>query len=84
MSQTAERAVAERVLEISRLFNAPRELVYAAWTDPKQLAQWWGPKGFTNPRCEVDVRPGGKIHIDMRAPDGVVYPMAGAFREVIP
>jgi len=84
MPQIAEGAVVERVLEISRLFNAPRELVFAAWTDPTQLAQWWGPKGFTNPRCEVNVRPGGKIHIDMRAPDGTVYPMGGTFREVIP
>lgn len=79
-----QTATAERVLEIKRLFNAPRELVFAAWTDPEQLARWWGPKGFTNPRCEADARPGGKIHIDMRAPDGVVYPMGGEFREVVP
>jgi uncharacterized protein YndB with AHSA1/START domain len=84
MAQVAENAVAERVLEIRRIFNAPREVVFEAWTNPEQLAQWWGPKGFTNPRCEADARPGGAIHIDMRAPNGAVYPMSGEFREVTP
>ena len=46
------------------------------------MAQWWGPKGFTNPFCELDARPGGAIRIHMRAPDGVVFPMTGRFREV--
>jgi len=70
-------------LVITRVFDAPRELVWKAWTDPKLVAQWWGPKGFTNPRCEWDARPNGSIHIDMRAPDGVVYPMSGTFQEVV-
>jgi uncharacterized protein YndB with AHSA1/START domain len=48
-----------------------------------RLQRWWGPKGFTNPRCEVDVQPGGTIRIDMRAPDGVVYPMTGVFHEIV-
>ena len=67
-----------------RVFDAPRDLVWKAWTDPKQLAQWWGPKDFTNPVCEIDVRRDGKILIHMRAPDGAVYPMTGVFREVEP
>jgi uncharacterized protein YndB with AHSA1/START domain len=71
-------------LVIARTFDAPRELVFNAWTDPSQLVHWWGPKGFTNPRCEADVRPGGKIRIDMRAPDGTIYPMGGEFREITP
>jgi len=66
----------------TRVFEAPREVVFKAWTDPAQLKRWWGPKGFTNPVCEVDVRPGGAIRIHMRAPDGVVYPMTGVFHEV--
>jgi uncharacterized protein YndB with AHSA1/START domain len=70
-------------LILTRTFNAPRALVWQAWTDPAHLAQWWGPHGFTNPRCEIDVRPGGAIHIDMRAPDGTVYPMPGTFQEVL-
>jgi uncharacterized protein YndB with AHSA1/START domain len=71
-------------LVIERIFDAPRELVFKAWTDPARLRQWWGPKNFTNPVCEIDVRPGGAIRIDMRAPDGVVYPMAGVFKEIAP
>ena len=71
-------------LVLTRTFDAPRELVFQAWTNPKRLAEWWGPKGFTNPVCEVDVRPGGAIRIDMTGPDGTVYPMGGTFREVVP
>ncbi|HEX4322748.1 MAG TPA: SRPBCC family protein [Acidobacteriaceae bacterium] len=75
--------VAERTLLLTRVFNAPRSLVFAAWTDPKRLAQWWGPTGFTNPVCELDLKPYGEIRIDMRAPNGTVYPMAGAYREIV-
>jgi uncharacterized protein YndB with AHSA1/START domain len=69
---------------ITREFAAPRELVFKAWTDPKQLAEWWGPRGFTNPVCEWDVRVGGKIYDVMRAPNGDDYPMGGVFREITP
>jgi uncharacterized protein YndB with AHSA1/START domain len=67
----------------TRIFDAPREVVFRAWTDPERLKRWWGPKNFTNPVCEVDVRPGGAIRIHMRAPDGVIYPMTGTFHEVV-
>ena len=70
-------------LTFTRVFDAPRELVFKAWIAPKQMAQWWGPKGFTNPVCELDVRPGGAIRIHMRAPNGVVHPMTGTFREIV-
>ncbi len=70
-------------LTITRIFDAPRELVWKAWTDPKLLARWWGPMWFTNPVCEVDLRPGGAILIHMRGPDGVVYPMKGVFHEIV-
>jgi uncharacterized protein YndB with AHSA1/START domain len=87
MSKTTKNNVPEdyagREFIISRDFDAPRELVFEAWTDPKHLAQWWGPKGFTNPVCEWDARPGGKIYDVMRAPNGVDYPMGGKFREVV-
>jgi len=69
-------------LVMTRVFDAPRELVFKAWTETKHVAQWWGPKGFTNPVCEMDVRAGGAIRIHMRAPDGVVYPMTGVFQEI--
>jgi uncharacterized protein YndB with AHSA1/START domain len=68
---------------ITRLFDAPRELVFKNWTDSKQVAKWWGPGGFTTPVCELDVRPGGAIRIDMCGPDGVVHPGKGIFHEVV-
>jgi uncharacterized protein YndB with AHSA1/START domain len=70
-------------LVITRVFDAPRELVFKTWTETKHMAQWWGPNGFTNPVCELDLRPGGLIRIHMRAPNGIVYPMTGVFEEII-
>jgi len=70
-------------LVLNRVFDAPRDLVWRAWTDPAQLPQWWGPAHFTNPVCRADVRPGGAIYIEMRAPNGTVYPMSGTFQEVV-
>jgi len=78
----APKKSADNEIVITRVFNAPRALVYRAWTNPVHLARWWGPRGFTNPRCEIDVRAGGVIRIDMRAPNGTVYPMAGIFLEL--
>ncbi len=71
-------------MELTRIFRAPREMVWRAWTEVDQLRVWWGPKVFTNPRCEADVRVGGAMHIDMRAPDGTVYPMGGEYEEIVP
>ncbi len=68
---------------ITRVFDAPRKLVFQAWTEPTHLAQWWGPRNFTNPVCELDLRPGGAIRVVMRAPNGVNYPMGGHFREIV-
>jgi uncharacterized protein YndB with AHSA1/START domain len=69
-------------LTITRIFDAPREAVWKAWTDPKQVSQWWGPRGFTAPVVELDVRPGGDLRIDMQGPDGTVYANRGVFHEV--
>ncbi|MGF1632201.1 MAG: SRPBCC domain-containing protein [Kiloniellaceae bacterium] len=68
----------------TRHLAAPRETVFRLWTDPAHLARWWGPAGFTNPVCEFEARAGGRIHIDMRAPDGTVYPMDGTVEEILP
>lgn len=68
---------------ISRLFDARPELVWKAWTEPPRMAQWWGPNCFTNPVCELDVRPGGVYRIVMRSPDGINYPLKGVYREVL-
>ena len=83
MTATARRKLtAERELSLTRIFDAPRELVWKMWTDPRHMAQWWGPKGFTSPVCRMDVRRGGAIRIDMRGPDGTIYPMTGTIREI--
>ena len=83
-AKTKEKDYTGTEFVIIREFSAPRELVFKAWTDPKQLAQWWGPRGFTNPVCEWDVRPGGKIYDVMRGPDGTEHGMGGEFREIVP
>ncbi len=70
-------------LVLTRTFNAPAALVYKVWTDPYHLAQWWGPHHFTNPVCEVDLRPGGVIRIHMKGPDGQMYPSNGTFQEIV-
>ena len=75
--------VADRELVVSRIIEAPRALVFKAWTDPRHLAQWWGPEGFTNPVCEFDAHVGGALRIHMRGPDGAVYPMKGVIREIV-
>ncbi|HXB45169.1 MAG TPA: SRPBCC domain-containing protein [Puia sp.] len=72
----------KKELEIIRVYDAPRELVFKVWTNPKHLAEWWGPHGFTNPVCEIDARPGGAILIHMKGPDGIVYPMDGTYQEI--
>jgi uncharacterized protein YndB with AHSA1/START domain len=74
----------EGTVEIVRAFDAPRVLVWKAWTDPKMMAQWFGPRGFTSSVPALDVRVGGALRIVMRGPDGTDYPMKGVFTEVVP
>ena len=68
---------------IERVFDAPRELVWKAWTDPEHVAQWWGPRGMTTRVDELDLRPGGNWRYVMLAPNGSEYPQHGTFREVV-
>jgi uncharacterized protein YndB with AHSA1/START domain len=68
---------------ISWTFEAPRDLVFKAWTDPQYIARWWGPKGFTAPVVEVDFRVGGKFFFCMRSPAGNDYWNKGEYREII-
>ena len=70
-------------LVFTRVFDAPRELVFEAWTNPKHLAQWWGPRGFTNTIHEMNVRPGGVWRLVMHGPDGVDYHNKMVFLEVV-
>jgi uncharacterized protein YndB with AHSA1/START domain len=76
-------STARQELTLTRILGAPRSLVFKTWTDVKHVARWWGPRGFTNPVCEWDARPGGIIRIDMRGPNGTVYPMKGVFHEIV-
>jgi uncharacterized protein YndB with AHSA1/START domain len=71
-----------RDLTIMREIDAPRGRVFESWINPKHVAEWWGPEGFSNPHCEMDVRPGGEIRIETKAPDGTVYNMGGFFEEI--
>ena len=70
--------------KISRVFDSPRERVFAAWTEPARLAQWWGPSGFTNPVCRIDLRPGGAYYACMRSSEGVDHPCHGKYLEIVP
>jgi uncharacterized protein YndB with AHSA1/START domain len=74
----------ERVLVITRMFDAPRDLVFAAWMDERSAAQWWGPKGFTSVSCTIDARVGGAWRRVMRSPDGAMLAARGIYREIIP
>jgi uncharacterized protein YndB with AHSA1/START domain len=73
----------ERTVELTRILDAPRTLVWQAWTDPKHMAKWFGPRQFTIPECELDARVGGALRIVMRGPDGNDHPIKGEFREVV-
>jgi uncharacterized protein YndB with AHSA1/START domain len=68
---------------VTRVFDAPRELVWKAWTDPKYVMQWWGPKGFTAPVCRMDFRVGGKSLCCMKAPDGQEFWNAVEYHEIV-
>jgi uncharacterized protein YndB with AHSA1/START domain len=72
----------EREIVLSRVFDAPRELVFEAWTDPEGLAQWFGPKGFVTKTHEIDVRVGGVWRFEMRAPNGTCYPNRIEYLEI--
>jgi uncharacterized protein YndB with AHSA1/START domain len=81
---------ADRTLTTMRVFDAPRDLVYKAWTDPKQFARWFPPEHFSAPVCELDVSPGGALRIHMKGDDdagdfaGLVFPAKGVYRDVVP
>jgi uncharacterized protein YndB with AHSA1/START domain len=81
---TPERAATGHELVMTRVFDAPRELVWKAWTEPAHIARWWGPKDFTAPDCRMDQRVGGRYHFCMRAPDGKDYWSTGVYREITP
>ena len=69
---------------VERVFDAPRELVWRAWTEPGCVKRWWGPKGFTAPAIEIDLRVGGRYLYGMRSPEGQDFWNTGVYREIVP
>lgn len=76
-------ATADREIVVTRAFEAPRELVFDAFTAPERVAPWWGPRGFTTTTYEMDVRPGGIWRFTMHGPDGTDWPNLVEYREVV-
>ena len=76
--------VAENQVVYTRVFAAPRDLVFEAWTRPEHVRQWWGPRKYTMTVCEIDLRPGGADRFVQRGPDGNEYPFKGVYREIVP
>jgi uncharacterized protein YndB with AHSA1/START domain len=80
---TQIRPAAASVLVLTRVLDAPRALVWKAWTEPDRLARWWGPRGFTLASCTLDFRPGGGYRFHMRSPEGNDHWLAGTYREIV-
>jgi uncharacterized protein YndB with AHSA1/START domain len=80
---TSDANTAEREIVIERTVNAPRELVWRAWTEADQIAAWWGPNGFTTTIHEMDVAVGGVWRFMMHGPDGTDYPNKVVYREIV-
>ena len=74
----------EKQIEVSRTFEAPLELLWKAWTEPEHFMKWYGPKGFTAPTCEIDLREGGRHLWSMLSPDGRQMYFTGSYKEVVP
>jgi uncharacterized protein YndB with AHSA1/START domain len=83
MAEKDETSTADREIGATRVFDAPRTLVWKAWTDPAHVALWWGPNGFTNTIHEMNVAPGGVWRFMMHGPDGTDYPNKIVFIEVV-
>jgi uncharacterized protein YndB with AHSA1/START domain len=78
-------AATAQQIEITRVYDVPRELVWRAWTEPEELVQWWGPPGWSTPleTVTMDVRPGGDFRLRSVSADGVEMPVVGVYREVV-
>ncbi len=79
----ATKGEGKKDMVVTRVFDAPRSAVWEAFTNPKKLVRWWGPKDFTSPSCRINLKTGCSIKIDMRAPDGAKYPISGVYREIV-
>ena len=86
MSDTTRIAIAadEPTIVITREFDAPRRLVFAAWTQPEHVRHWYGPSYLSFTVCEIDLRPGGRWRYVLRSPDGAEHGFGGEYREIAP
>jgi len=75
--------VGNEELFITRIFDAPGELLWKAWTEPESVKRWWGPKNFTSPFAKIDLRVGGTYLYCMRSPEGQDFWSTGVYREII-
>jgi uncharacterized protein YndB with AHSA1/START domain len=82
MTSSPAAAPAAREIVVARRFDAPRRLVFRAWTDPEIAVHWWGPQGFTTISCAIDLRVGGTWRRSVRAPDGSLHCARGVYREI--
>lgn len=83
LSPLTEAPTVEHELVVTRIFDAPRELVFRAWAEPDRAVRWWGPQGFTTAYHEIDFRPGGAYRVCMRSPEGTEHWQRGVCREVV-
>src|SRR6186997_2292658 len=81
---TIVQSASDREIVVSRVFDAPRALVWEAWTTPEHIAHWWGPRGFTSTIEEFDLKPGGRFKHVMHGPDGADYPNLSVFTDIVP
>lgn len=87
MSQDKDQSVRREDLVVKRIIDAPLDMVWKAWTDPKQVMRWWGPKYYTSPSCKIDLREGGKYIFCMRAPEdqgGQDSYTSGTYTKIVP
>lgn len=84
IGETTFTTPSDREIVISRVFDAPRALVFEAMTSPEHVPQWYGPRGWSLPVCEIDLRPGGSWRYVMRGPDGNEMGLGGVYREITP
>jgi uncharacterized protein YndB with AHSA1/START domain len=83
-SPANDHEIEERTLVLSRVFDAPRALVYKVWTEPEHLARWWGPRGYTLISYKADARVGGAYRFGVRSPENTEHWAHGTYREITP
>jgi uncharacterized protein YndB with AHSA1/START domain len=85
MTETSDKKTDAGPLDlmIARIVDAPRALIWEAWTTPEHLMRWWAPKPWTTPECRIDLRPGGEFYTLMRGPDGAEHGIGGCYLEIV-